>query len=59
MQHRPIQRYAQALAPMSARLRRVVMRYRRTIAYNAIRGASYSAGTTAIGLIALWIRHRY
>jgi hypothetical protein len=38
---------------------RQALRYRRTAVLYAVRGASYSAGTTAVSLIALWARHRY
>jgi hypothetical protein len=41
------------------RLTKGFLRYRRTAALHAVRGASYSAGATAVSLIILWARHRF
>ncbi|TJZ99346.1 hypothetical protein [Actinacidiphila oryziradicis] len=47
---------------LHCRARRIIrqaLRYRRTAALYAVRGASYSAGATAVSLAVLWARHRY
>jgi hypothetical protein len=36
-----------------------VYRRRHTVALNALRGVSYAAGTSSVGLIAVWIQSRH